>query len=103
MCIKSWKYKENYADPTVQSEQQVTNSKPGSQRVESYSVIQAQEAQKQGQPLTKMIYEKTISFKDHQIPCVETDFFQKKKKKGILLRFEMKSRRDYVSMDHLLK
>ena len=48
MCIKSWKYKENYADPTVQSEQQVTNSKPGIQRVESYSVIQAQEAQKQG-------------------------------------------------------
>lgn len=73
MCIMSWKYRKNYADPTVQSEHQVTNSNPGSQRVESDSIIQAQEAQKQGQPLTKTIYEETISFKDHQVPCLEID------------------------------
>lgn len=42
----SLKYRKNYADPTVQSEHQVTNSNPGSQRVESDSIIQAQEAQK---------------------------------------------------------
>ena len=35
MYIKSWKYRETYAYPTVQSEQQGTNSNPGSQRVES--------------------------------------------------------------------
>ena len=76
MCTKRWKYRENYADPTVQSEQQVTTA---TQVVRRQKVTQPSRYRKLGNKPLKDALWKTVSFKDHQVPYLEIDFFFLKK------------------------